>query len=57
MRPIAQRGDVVAWAPDDFDPATGEVELRQPGKKPVKVVWQQALKFGYWEPFGERDAD
>lgn len=48
---------MVAWAPDDFDPATGEVELRQPGKKPVKVVWQQALKFGYWEPFGERDAD
>lgn len=56
MRPIARRGSITAWADENFDPATDEVELRSPGNRPQRVLWQRALKFGYWEPV-EGDAD
>jgi hypothetical protein len=49
MKPIARRGATVAWAPPDFDPKSGDVELRTPGEPTKTVKWQQALKFGYWE--------
>lgn len=49
MRPIAKRGETVAWASDPFDPKTDKVELRIPGLKPQTILWQSALKMGYWE--------
>lgn len=57
MRPIARRGDVVAWANDPFDPERDDVELRKPGRPPMVEMWQRVLKFGYWEPIEEGDAD
>lgn len=48
MRLIARRGDTTAWVTDPFDPTTDEVELRMPGQAPQRVMWQRALKFGYW---------
>lgn len=50
MEIIARRGELEAWADDPFDPETDEVELRAPGRKPERVRWQSALKFGYWVP-------
>lgn len=47
---IARRGTTEAWAEEPFDPANDDVELRAPGQKPERVMWQRALKFGYWEP-------
>lgn len=47
---VGRRGSVEAWATVPFDPATDQVELRSPGSEPHKVLWQAALKFGYWEP-------
>jgi hypothetical protein len=55
MRPIAKRGSTVAWVTDPFDPNTDDVELRVQGRAPMKVMWQRALKFGYWEPVGDAD--
>lgn len=53
MTPIARRGDVVAWADDDFDPVTDDVELRSDDGRfePMRIRWQSALKQGYWEPY------
>lgn len=53
MKPIARRGDVVAYASEPFDPVEDEVELRSDNDRfpPQKVRWQSALKQGYWEPF------
>lgn len=48
MKLIATNGEAEAWAEDDFDPETDEVELRAPGETPVRVLWQRALKFGFW---------
>lgn len=45
---IARRGEIEAWADEPFDPATDNVELRSPGREPVSVLWQSALKQGYW---------
>jgi hypothetical protein len=54
MTPIARRGDLVAWADEDFEPVEGEVELRTASGDRQRVRWQSALKWGYWEPY---DAD
>lgn len=50
MRIIAKRGDTQAWAEQDFDPATDNVELRTPGQPVTVERWQIALKFGGWTP-------
>ena len=49
MKLIARRGDIEAWAVEPFDPQTGDVVLRSPGQPDRTVMWQRALKFGYWE--------
>lgn len=51
MKLIARRGPLQAWADEPFDPATDEVELRTDHDdiENTRVLWQQALKFGYWE--------
>lgn len=48
MEIIARRGNLEAWAQDPFDPEKDEVELRIDGKVVGNVLWQSALKHGYW---------
>ena len=51
---IGRRGDTVAWADFPFDPETDDVWLHAPNQKPQRVMWQRALKFGYWVETDDR---
>lgn len=47
---IATRGRVKAYAEsEDFDPLKDNVTVEAPGEPPRRVLWQTALKFGYWD--------
>lgn len=55
MVPIAKRGNTIALAEMPFDPRKDEVVLRSPNLPDQKVLWQQALKFGWWEPVDDAE--
>lgn len=55
MVPIAKRGDTVALATMPFDPKTDNVVLRSPNLPDQTVMWQQALKFGWWVPIEDAE--
>lgn len=49
MKLIARRGETEAWAEEMFNPATDDVTIHTSGLPDQRVMWQRALKFGYWE--------
>lgn len=55
MVPIAKRGETIALATMPFDPKTDNVVLRSPNLPDQTVMWQQALKFGWWVPIEDAE--